>query len=174
VQTIEQLLKSRAGVKLDLGCGSYKQGPDWVGIDRRLLPNVDIVCNLEQFPWPLPDNCANTVGLCHFFEHLKPWLVMDFMAELHRVCLPDTQVFISGPYGLGYHYVQDPTHCNPINDSTFKYWDSHEHLWNIYEPPVFHLLSFERTPAGDDIDFSAVLKVCKPEPGQVCRHERGR
>jgi hypothetical protein len=167
---VRQLLKTRAGVKLDLGCGTYKQGADWVGVDARPLPGVDVVHDLETFPWPLPDNCAHTAVMSHLFEHVKPWLTLPFMAELHRVCQPEAQVFIAGPYAMEYHYVQDPTHCNPVNETTFVYWDDHHHLWGVYQPPVFHLKHFERVPVQAHIDFAAVLQVCKPGPGEVCRH----
>lgn len=169
-KTVVDLLQARSGIKLDLGCGGYKQGPDWVGVDSRPLSGVDLVHDLESFPWPLPNECVHTVALSHLFEHIKPWLTLPFMAEIHRVCLPDAQVFISGPYGVGFHFVQDPTHCNPVNEATFTYWDSHNALWNIYQPPVFHVLAFERVPVGNDVDFSAVLQVCKPTAGEVCRH----
>lgn len=167
----ENLLNVKAGVKLDLGCGNFKQGPDWLGIDARALSGVDIVHDLEVFPWPLPNSCVHTVAMSHLFEHIKPWLTLQFMAEIHRVCKSDAQVFISGPYGVDFHYIQDPTHCNPINEATFAYWDCHNYLWNVYSPPVFHLLSFERIPVSNGVDFSAVLKVCKPDSGEVCRHE---
>jgi hypothetical protein len=166
------LLKSKAGIRLDLGCGQKKQGPEWVGVDYRQLPGVDIVHDLEVFPWPLPSNCANTVAITHVIEHIKPWLFMQFMAEVHRVCQPETQVFISGPYGIGFHYVQDPTHCNPINEATYFYWDDKSVLWNVYKPPVFHVMSFERVAADIDTDYNTVLQVCKPASGKVCEHGR--
>jgi hypothetical protein len=30
---IEKLLEQKSGIKLDIGCGAHKQGPDWVGMD---------------------------------------------------------------------------------------------------------------------------------------------
>ena len=165
------LFTSKSGIKLDLGCGLYKQGPDWLGVDARKLPGVNLVHDLEVFPWPIPNSCAHTVAMSHLFEHIKPWLTLSFMSEIHRISKPDAQIFISGPYATGFHYVQDPTHCNPINEATFAYWDCHNPLWNVYMPPIFHVLSFERIPVSNDIDFAAILRVCKPSSGGVCRHE---
>lgn len=169
---IARLLRARQGVKLDLGCGPHKQGPDWIGVDARALPGVDVVHDLEVFPWPLPDQCAHSVVLSHFWEHIKPWLTLGFMRELHRVCRPEAQVFVSGPYAAGFRYQQDPTHCNPSNEATFCYFDDKHPLWTVYQPPVFHLLNFERVPAGGDCDFNAVLQCCKPGRGKVCGHGR--
>jgi len=167
---LASVLRSKQGIKLDLGCGRRKQGPDWFGIDARALDGVDLVHDLEVFPWPLPGDCAHTAVLSHFFEHVKPWLSMTFMAELHRVCRTEAQVFMSGPYGMGFHYCQDPTHCNPVNEATLQYFDDRSQLWNVYQPPVFHVLSFERVASDVDVDFAAVLLCCKPEPGKVCPH----
>ena len=167
---IRRLLAQKTGIKLDLGCGDRKHGPDWVGMDVRPLAGVDIVHDLEVVPWPLPDNCVHTVAMSHIYEHVKPWCILGTMAELHRVCQPEAQIFISGPYGLDFHYVQDPTHCNPVNEATFAYWDDRQLLWNVYKPPVFHTISFERVPVGEGIDFAAVLQVCKPEAGRRCIH----
>lgn len=136
------LLRAKGGVGLDLGCGLRKQ-PQFLGVDARPLPGVDLVHDLEVFPWPLPDSCAHSVCLYHMFEHLKPWVVMPFMAELHRVCKHGAQVFISGPYALDFRYVQDPTHVRPVNEATFCYFDSRSDLlWGVYQPPVLHLVNF--------------------------------
>lgn len=160
---ITALIRAKQGVRLDLGCGAHKQEGGFLGIDKRKTPAVDIVHDLERFPWPLPDNVASCAVLSHFWEHIKPWLTLDFMAELHRVCKPDAQVFVSAPYALGFRYVQDPTHCNPSNEATWCYWDNRHPLYEVYKPAgVFHLLSYEVVPAGADKDFNAVLQVVKP------------
>lgn len=59
------------GIKVDLACGANKQ-PGFVGIDNRDLPGVDIVWDLELFPWPLPDECASLCMSSHLIEHLDP------------------------------------------------------------------------------------------------------
>lgn len=162
---IQKLLKQKSGVALDLGCGKAPQ-PHFIGIDKHPWPAVDLVHDLEVFPWPLPDNCAHSVLISHFWEHVKPWLTFPFMAEVHRVARHRAEIFLAGPYGLGFRYVQDPTHCNPTNDATFYYFDTRTpKLWQVYRPPVFHVKSFERVPAGDGIDFNCVLVCCKA-PGQ--------
>jgi hypothetical protein len=166
---IPKLLSGRKSVRLDIACGDHKQAEDWIGLDIRDLPGVDIVLDLEKFPWPLPDSCARAVVMCHFWEHIKPWLTMPFMAELHRVCADGASVMISAPYGVEFRYVQDPTHCNPANEATFTYWDSNLPLWQVYKPPVFHLQSFEVMPVGGfGRDYNAILTCCKRTP---CPHK---
>lgn len=162
--SVRNLLTSKQGILLDIGCGSHKT-PGALGMDSRPLPGVDLVWNLQQFPWPLPDACAHSVVIAHVWEHLPPWVTIDFMNEVHRVCRPDAKVFISGPYGLGFRFVQDPTHCNPVNDATFAYWDP-DHIsgcYAVYRPKPFKLLDFQVIPAGSDRDYNAVLSCVKPD-----------
>jgi hypothetical protein len=166
---IQQLLAKKKTVRLDIGCGAHKNAPDCVGIDIRPLPGVDIVHDIEEPPWPLPGDVARVAFMSHVFEHLTPRKVFPFMAELHRVMEHDGQVLISGPYGVEFRFVQDPTHQRPINEATFCYWDRlhPSGLWEVYEPPVFHLESFEVFPAGRSRDFAAILRVCKKAS---CQH----
>jgi hypothetical protein len=165
-------IKIARTLRLDLGCGPNKQ-PGTFGIDTRSLAGVDLVWDLEEMPWPLPDDLARVVFMTHFWEHISPKKTLPFMAELHRVCQHDAQVLISAPYGTEFRFVQDPTHCNPTNEATFAYWDNlHESgLWHVYQPKVLHLESFEIFPAGRSRDFSAILRVCKAgHNGQSCQH----
>lgn len=71
LQNIEQLLKKYESVKLDLGCGANKN-PGFIGIDYEAFSGVDIVHDLEKFPWPLPDECASLAVSSHLVEHLNP------------------------------------------------------------------------------------------------------
>ena len=67
----ETIWSKHASVKLDLGCGEAKQGPDWIGVDFRKSPNVDVVQNLKLFPWrEIPDGVASLVMASHLLEHI--------------------------------------------------------------------------------------------------------
>ena len=168
---IRRLLRRHQSVKLDLGCGPSKQ-EGFIGVDARSLPGVDVVHNLEAFPWPFPDGCARVVLMSHFWEHIKPWLTLPFMQELHRVCADAALVMIAGPYAHEFRFVQDPTHCNPSNEATFCYWDNQHPLWHVYRPPVFHLTEFHLVPAPMGRDFNAVLTACKrAQPDGSCPHK---
>lgn len=120
------------GIMLDLGCGERKQ-ENFIGMDRRDLPNVDIVHDVEDFPWPLEDECCLTVVASHLYEHIKPWLSLGFMDEIWRIMKPRGQVAISCPYGINQYFLQDPTHCNPVNEATWQYFDPTYPLWTIYK-----------------------------------------
>lgn len=71
-KSIEQIVSEhQQGIKIDLGGGGNPQ-PGFVNIDIRDLPSVHVVHNLELFPWPLPDECANLVMASHLLEHINP------------------------------------------------------------------------------------------------------
>lgn len=164
LKQVRALVDRRKSIRLDLGCGPNKQ-PGCFGVDARALPGVDLVWDLEEFPWPLPDNCARAVFMSHFWEHISPKKTLPFMAELHRVCEPNAQVLIAAPYATEFRFVQDPTHINPTNEATFLYWDRADPsgLWEVYQPPVFHVDAFDILPAGRGRDFNAFLTCCKSE-----------
>jgi len=71
-KSIDKILEeNNQGIKLDLGCGERKPR-GFVGMDIRPLEGVDIVHNLEKYPWPLPDECASLVTASHVLEHINP------------------------------------------------------------------------------------------------------
>lgn len=65
-------LQQKAGINLDIGCGSNKLGPEYVGMDMRDLPGVDIVHNVLTYPWPLEDSCVLHAWCSHLIEHIPP------------------------------------------------------------------------------------------------------
>ena len=132
-RSVKSLLAKKSGILLDIGCGTNKQ-KGFIGMDRRKLPGVDIVHDLESFPYPLPDNaCLSIVGI-HIVEHIKPWKMIEFMNELWRITQPNGQLYFVMPYSVNDLYVQDPTHCNPCNENTWKYFDPRYEHYQFYTP----------------------------------------
>ncbi len=132
-RSLDKLIKSNQSIKLDIGCGGNKQ-KGFIGLDARKLDGVDIVHDLEKFPYPLPkDSCSNILG-SHIIEHIKPEFSIDFMNELWRIMKEDGQLVLSTPYPGSPGYWQDPTHCNGWSEATFQYYDPRFPLYNIYKP----------------------------------------
>ncbi len=65
-------------MRLNLGCGGRKY-PDWINADKFPTCSPDHVVDLEQFPWPWPDNTVNEVRMYHVLEHLE-----QVSAQLNR------------------------------------------------------------------------------------------
>lgn len=134
------LEKNNKGIYLDIGCGENKQS-GFVGIDYRGLDSVDIVHNLEEFPWPLPNECTSLAVASHVVEHINPagGKFIEFMNEVWRILKPEGEFAIGTPYAGSPGYWQDPTHCNPCSEVTFDYFDplgslSQGQLYKIYRP----------------------------------------
>jgi SAM-dependent methyltransferase len=149
--SIDELLKQEAGIRLDIGCGGHKnQG--FVGMDVRSLPGVDIVHDVEVYPWPLPDECVIQAIASHLVEHIPPqrFGFVNFMNEVWRVLKVGGELAIATPHGYSPGYLQDPTHCNPCNEATWAYFDPEEAdgiLYNIYKPQPWKIkyLSWDPT-----------------------------
>ena len=120
-------------MKLDIACGGNKQ-EGFTGIDIRKLPGVDIVHDLEKFPWPIKKGSVQIAIASHYIEHIKPWLSIDFMNEVWRILVPSGTFCASTPYPGSRGYWQDPTHCNGWSEVTFQYFDPKYPLYQIYQP----------------------------------------
>jgi len=121
---IKKLVKEKSGIRLDIGCGANKN-PGFVGIDMLPLKGVDIVHDLEVFPWPIDDEVVLTATASHVLEHINPHkgVFIDFMNEVWRVMKPYGQFAFVVPHASSPGYQQDPTHCNMLNETTMHYFD---------------------------------------------------
>jgi predicted SAM-dependent methyltransferase len=153
--------KPKAKLNLDLGCGeSVQQG--FVGVDKRKLPNVGIIQDLEEFPWQIKSASVDLAMASHLVEHIKSWLSLDFMNEVWRILKDGSMFFVSTPYAGSFRYFQDPTHCNPWNEATVEYFIKDTPLYNIYKPKpwklekrVYHIqgdLEFVLTKIGNNTE----------------------
>jgi SAM-dependent methyltransferase len=116
---------------LDIGCGNNKYiGPNKkdkvIGIDSVKLDQVDVVHNLEKFPWPFKDNEFDRVVTNHCLEHLTD--LVKTMEEIHRITKRNSLIEINVPYFAFYGAFQDPTHKRFFTWKTFEYFSKNSHL----------------------------------------------
>ena len=133
-------MKDKRGILLDIGCGQCKQ-EGFVGLDREKYNGVDIVHDLEVFPYPIEDEECITIVGSHIIEHIKPWLTIPLMNELWRILKFEGKLALSTPYPGSPGYWQDPTHCNGCNEGTFQYFDPNFPLWQIYKPKPWNIVN---------------------------------
>lgn len=135
-------LKDKTGIRLDLG-GGANPNPGFVNMDMLPLPQVDIVHDLEEFPWPLKDESVLMITASHLLEHIQPHkgVFIKFMDEAWRVLKPYGQFAFVVPHASSPGYQQDPTHVNMINETTMHYFDPDPErktmgpqLYNFYKP----------------------------------------
>lgn len=171
----ELLAKNNLGIKLDVGCGANKQ-PGFVGIDYRALPGVDIVHNLEQFPWPLPDKCASLASASHVLEHINPHYgdarvkpLIDLLIQTKVITQNMVDAFIGetdnnprfmrmmdeiwrilkpgGRFAIAVPYP-----------GSVGYWQDPTHLNGVSEATLAYF---------DPLDTSGLYKIYKPKPWKI-------
>lgn len=146
----EDLVAKYGGVRLDIGCGENKR-EGWVGMDVRDMEGVDIVHNVEDFPWPLPDEGVLVAVCSHLVEHINPHggVFIRFMDEAWRVMRPGGQLAIVTPHYRSPGWAQDPTHCAAFNQGTWGYFDPEEQLYQIYKPKPWKIEHLSWNPNGN-------------------------
>ena len=118
---------------LDIGCGFSKQ-PGYIGMDKRAVDGVDIVHDIEEFPWPLEDNSCAVMIASHLIEHIAPQKQIGFMNEAWRIAVPGGLLIIATPYAGSFGWFQDPTHIASWNEATPTYFQAGTPLYNVYKP----------------------------------------
>ena len=106
---------SQEKLRLNLGCGNRRIA-GWLNVDNVPDCNPDLVCDLEQFPWPWADDSVKEILLNHVLEHLGQDrdVYLGIIKELFRVCCYGARVHIVVPHPRHDHYLWDPTHVRPI------------------------------------------------------------
>jgi len=142
MKKVDDLIKKQ-GIRLDIG-GGNNPNPGFINIDILPLPKVDIVWDLEEFPWPLPDESVSVATASHVLEHINPHkgVFIKFMNEIWRVMKPEGQFAFVVPHGESPGFIQDPTHCNPMNETTMHYFEplSETQLYQFYRPKPWKIV----------------------------------
>lgn len=82
-------------MKIDLGCGQKKR-EGYIGVDILNVPGVDVIHDLNVFPYPFRDNIAEEIWMDNVLEHLNdPVKVME---EVYRISCNNARIVISVPY----------------------------------------------------------------------------
>ena len=106
--------------KLNIGAGSDIRA-DYVNHDIASLANIDVVHDLNNFPWPWSDNQFSEILAKDVIEHLDNFI--EVMNELHRLTKVGGIVDIQVPYWNGWAAVADPTHKKGFHEFTFRFFD---------------------------------------------------
>lgn len=109
---------------LDLGCGNNKR-PGAIGVDFNERVAVDVIHNLNNFPYPFEDTSFDEIYLDNTLEHLDD--VVRVMEEVHRIVKPGGLVKVIVPYFRSPWASIDPTHKHFFTVDSFAYFDP-EHI----------------------------------------------
>ena len=114
-------------MKLNLGAGlDIKEGH--VNLDGVKLQGIDVVHNLNKFPYPFEDNTFDEVRASHVIEHLKD--LINTMEEIHRIAKPNAKIVIKVPYFAWSLAQGHPTHMKMFSLGSFYYFD--KECWEKY------------------------------------------
>lgn len=125
-------------IKLDLGCGKNKIGPDWTGVDCMSFEGVDVVLNLTEKlksvknkdltithtykAWPWEDNSVDEMHCSHFVEHLTAGERIHFVNEAFRILKPGSSCRVIVPHWASCRAYGDLTHqWPPVSEFWFYY-----------------------------------------------------
>jgi predicted SAM-dependent methyltransferase len=168
-------------VRIDLGCGAAKES-GFTGVDRYLLPGVDVIANLDE-PLPFHTDTVDLIFASHSLEHVKNLLAT--MKEIYRVCKHGAQLCLLAPYSEQKLNVANPYHAWQFNEHTPRFWTSYpkapvdpEELNNQF-PDQWGLSRTDNSDPGIDIRLARMEHfyypryVPLPIPEQRrLRHER--
>lgn len=125
--------------KLNLGCGDdIREG--YVNVDIAERPGVDVVHDLRELPWPLPDGQFEEVRFIDILEHLPDTVAT--LEEIWRVCKPDAEVHIRVPAWNSKWAWMDPQHLRGFAQETFFFFDPDSHYCKkrpYYTKARFHV-----------------------------------
>lgn len=109
---------------LELGCGKTPfemEGLEVTHLDSAELPDVDIIHDLNEFPWPFEDESFDMVLAFHILEHLE-----DFpraMGEIHRILRDGGLLVVRVPHFRHWMAFSDMTHQGFFTLCSFNHYD---------------------------------------------------
>ena len=115
-------------MKLNLGCGEdIKKG--YINLDKEKIPGVDVVHNIDKFPYPFKENYFDEVYASHILEHAKDLFMA--MKEIHRISKPGAIVRITVPY---FHSAGafSPNHNYFFNTDSLRFFTEKERSYDRF------------------------------------------
>jgi len=129
-------------MKVYFGCGKHKIH-GYFGVDKVPMDSVDVVHDMNVYPYPFRDNSVDEVLLINILEHLPD--TIKVMEEIWRICRNGASVKIVVPYYNSLGACNDPTHVRFFTEYTFDYFthDNATYLssYNYYSIARFKIIS---------------------------------
>jgi SAM-dependent methyltransferase len=113
---------------LCLGSGN-KRRENAVNVDIVNSTGPDICHNLNQLPWPLPNDWFEECHAYDVVEHLED--IVKTMEEIHRVCRNGAVVKITVPHFSCANAIRDSTHRHYFSALSLRYFTG-EHEFSFY------------------------------------------
>ena len=88
--------------------------------DKRPLPGIDVVHDLEIFPWPFKTQDFGKIIAFDIIEHLTD--VIKTVEECHRILIPNGSLCIHTTYWNTKQSFTDPTHKHWFTENSFDFF----------------------------------------------------
>ncbi len=129
--------------RLNVGCGrDIRKG--WINLDMITYPGIDIIHNLNKYPYPFKNNTFDRIWASQIIEHLDdPY---NFVKELWRIAKPGAEINIGTVHFSAPNVWGDLTHRRPFQSDSFncfntKYKDKNYFSLIDNSPEFFHVNS---------------------------------
>lgn len=124
-------------MKLNLGSGLDIM-KDYINMDKSALLGVNVVHDLNIYPYPFTDNIFDEVIAFAILEHLIDW--NKAMEEIWRIAKPGAIIYIKVPFFPSMYAFMDPTHKSCFTYYTFDYYDPDHDLGKYYFKAKFKVI----------------------------------
>lgn len=81
---------------LDIGCGPVTKKAGSIGMDIRPAPHVDVIHDINDYPYPFGDSEFDHIEMSHIIEHVDRPLAM--LNEVHRIARHGATIRIITPH----------------------------------------------------------------------------
>jgi ubiquinone/menaquinone biosynthesis C-methylase UbiE len=129
--------------KLNLGCGK-KIMEGYINLDHVSLAGVDIVHDINKFPYPFEDNSFVEVYANSVLEHVDD--LPRVMKELHRILEAGGRLVGGVPWFNCSSAYGDPTHKYFFTLQTFLYFDASSPYFYESNGGKWKVISLDVTP----------------------------
>ena len=104
---------------LSIGAG-MRRHPGAIHCDKRPLPGIDVVHDLNSYPWPFESGWASRVIAFDVLEHLDD--VIRAVEECHRILRMGGTLWIHTNYWNTKQAFTDPTHKHFFTEESFDFF----------------------------------------------------
>ncbi len=135
-------METYKNIKLDVGCSKHKP-EGFIGLDCRDLDGVDIVHNIQDFPWPLEDNSCTEIRMILVWACIEPKFRIKVMDELWRIAQKGCVLTIIETHTLSRFMMHDPIYYTGANEMTFCYFFPAHPKYNTYTPKPWKHIEYD-------------------------------
>ena len=138
--------------RLNLGCGTdIKAG--YVNFDVIPLSGVDVIHDVNSFPYPFEDDMFDEILCLNILEHVD---LIPVLKELHRILRKGGELIIQVPHFTSRNNFIDPTHKNRFSIQTFDFFVS-EHSRSYYFDFCFECIRSRKITFGSRYKFMEII-----------------